>query len=354
MSADIHDDVRPQKRPRTTDSDAPPQSSTIGITDLDSLKHHEEFWFDDGSIVLIAGHTAFRVYRALLAAQSTIFTNMLSSSTPDAEEMVEGCPVVHISDSPEDVAHFLRVLLPKSQRTLFSREFSFSFHQISAIIRLAHKYHVQDVLDQAIASLREYFTSNFEVWESHTNQGIIKFRPQQAIGIVNLARLVDRPSLLPTALYKCALLGRDVLNGYKREDKTVEHLPRKDAKRCIDGRIKLAEEALAIIAEVFTTQPCEACKNGPMPCRAVLQAMLGDAVGYKGALSPSVLRSWKEVVSDWAQELGLCDLCEKAAIHRDFKARKRVWDSLPKIFDVDVDGWVPSGGDGGDAAAATT
>ena len=81
------------------------------------MTRHEEFWFDDGSVVLVAQNTGFRVFRSLLAAQSMVFSNMFSSSSPHAEEMFEGCPIVRLSDSPHDVAYFLRVLFPKSQRT---------------------------------------------------------------------------------------------------------------------------------------------------------------------------------------------------------------------------------------------
>ncbi len=35
---------------------------------LDQLRRHEEFWLDDGTIVLVAQDTAFRVYRGLLAS----------------------------------------------------------------------------------------------------------------------------------------------------------------------------------------------------------------------------------------------------------------------------------------------
>ena len=85
--------------------------------DPDQLQWDDEFRFDDGSIVLVAGNTGFRVYRALLAAQSTVFADMFSSSSPDVDEIVDKCPVVYLSDSPKDLAHFLRVLLPKSRRT---------------------------------------------------------------------------------------------------------------------------------------------------------------------------------------------------------------------------------------------
>ncbi len=118
MSADHEDENRPQKRPRTAEKDHPKSStSDTPRGDSDNFRRHEEFWLDDGSIVLVARRTtAFRIYRVLLAAQSTIFADMFASSSPSTDEMIEGCPVVHLSDAPSDVAHFLRVPLPKSQR----------------------------------------------------------------------------------------------------------------------------------------------------------------------------------------------------------------------------------------------
>ena len=73
-----------------------------------------DIWFSDGNIVLVARETAFRIYRRLLAGQSTVFSDMFASSTSSPDETFDGCPVVHLSDSPHDLAHLLRVLLPKS------------------------------------------------------------------------------------------------------------------------------------------------------------------------------------------------------------------------------------------------
>ncbi|KAI1795318.1 hypothetical protein LXA43DRAFT_1178791 [Ganoderma leucocontextum] len=38
----------------------------------------EQFWFDDGNIILVVQHNGFRIYRGLLAEQSTIFAEMRS------------------------------------------------------------------------------------------------------------------------------------------------------------------------------------------------------------------------------------------------------------------------------------
>ncbi|PIL26474.1 hypothetical protein GSI_12232 [Ganoderma sinense ZZ0214-1] len=325
----LDQETRPKKRRRAL-QDAPPQLSTV--------QHHSEFWFDDGSVVLVARNTGFRVYRALLATQSTVFSDMFSSSSPDADAIIEGCPVVHLSDSPRDVAHFLRVLLPKAQPTLFARKYSFSFPQISAIIRLAHKYHVQPVLDQAISALEEAFPSHFEAWERiGTQTPAVKFKSEHAIAVVNLAFLVDRPSLLSVAFYRCALLGGAVLDGCKLgngKTGTVVHLDRENAKRAIDGRNELAARALDVLLDIFDVDPCIECET-PEGCGPVLQSMQQWAFGDTKSSEADILESWRERIELWVRDTDICDHCREALVERDVRARRRVWRELPKIFDIE-------------------
>ncbi|PIL26473.1 hypothetical protein GSI_12231 [Ganoderma sinense ZZ0214-1] len=358
MPAPAAHDNPPLKRPRTSESEPLPLPSTSGTTQDTGpgliVRHSEELWFGDGNVILAARHTGFRVFRSLLATQSTVFAEIFASSSSGSDpEIFEGCPVVRVSDTPEDIAHFLRVLLPTSQRILFSRKFSFSFHQISAIIRLAHKYNVLDICNQAIASLQDHFTTDFAAWDRGANEEVIKVRFQQSIGVVNLARLVDRPALLPTAFYKCALLGCDVLAGYRREDKSIEHLSPEDLKRCINGRNKLVEEAFAILLEVFVSRPCDECTTDVV-CRTALQRLLEVALVSCKQASASVLQGWDDLIQECAQEWHLCAACVKTVLEREYQARKRVWDALPVIFDVKVDGWpsAPRNKDGDAPASA--
>ena len=225
--------------------------------------------------------------------------------------------------------------------SLFSRDFGFSFHQISAIIRLAHKYDIQDVFDQAIAPLEEYFTDDFSAWECNDKR-VVDVAHEHCIGVVNLARLVDKPSLLPTALYQCSLLGSAVLDGYRRADTSIEHLLPEDLRRCICGRNRIAREVNAILSEVFVADPCEQCTS-PDGCQGALQWMLETAIACKDSTSPSVLGSWEARIKDWGMQYGLCALCEQAALDRDATTRQWLWDELPGIFDVKVDGWPSSG-----------
>lgn len=86
-------------------------------TDPLPIQRDEEFWYDDGTIILVAGGIEFRVYKGILAEHSTVFRDMFSFPQPPEAHPASGdppCPVVHVSDSPEDLRHVLRVYMPKS------------------------------------------------------------------------------------------------------------------------------------------------------------------------------------------------------------------------------------------------
>lgn len=136
---------RPRKRPRKQESvnngdDAPPDphssASTLraatptaasvnaeveratNLVELDGLskqkppKHDDEFWFEDGTIILITDNVAFRVYEGLLSRDSSVFCrNYGLQSLPADGEKVGGCPVVRPSDSAEELRVLLRAML---------------------------------------------------------------------------------------------------------------------------------------------------------------------------------------------------------------------------------------------------
>ena len=94
------------KRPRRdTDASSRAQAESPAFT------RDEEFWFEDGSIVLVARDTGFRVYRELLARRSQIFRDLFAVPQPADGLLVAGCPVVHLSETPEAARELLEALL---------------------------------------------------------------------------------------------------------------------------------------------------------------------------------------------------------------------------------------------------
>ena len=74
-----------------------------------------EYWLDDGNIVLIAqGTVAFRVYKGLLARASPVFKDLFAIDAVQVGEMMDGVPVVTVTDYPEALRRFLMFLLEPS------------------------------------------------------------------------------------------------------------------------------------------------------------------------------------------------------------------------------------------------
>ena len=75
-------------------------------------KRDEEFWFEDGTVALTARDVAFKVFKSPLAEHSPVFKDMFTCPQPelDDDSMCDGCPVVHIPDSPQDLRPFLKAM----------------------------------------------------------------------------------------------------------------------------------------------------------------------------------------------------------------------------------------------------
>lgn len=91
--------TRPKKRPRT-DCQEPEEPSYV----------RGKVWFEDGNVVLVAEGTAFCVYKGVLIKDSEIFRDMFTMPQPGDAEKWEGCPVVQLSDTKQDLTRFLLAL----------------------------------------------------------------------------------------------------------------------------------------------------------------------------------------------------------------------------------------------------
>lgn len=98
--------VEPDSETRTVADgvDTPPRS----------LKHDPDLWFEDGSIVVIAENTGFRVHKLLLSHLSPVFRDVFTVPQPvvvnSGLSVVDNCPVVRVSDSVYDIKCLLRAI----------------------------------------------------------------------------------------------------------------------------------------------------------------------------------------------------------------------------------------------------
>lgn len=78
---------------------------------------YDMLWHDDGNIVLQAEGIPFRLHRSVLSYHSVVFRDMFSIGSRLVDgEIVDGCPVVDLSDSIYDLSHFLLPLYSGGSR----------------------------------------------------------------------------------------------------------------------------------------------------------------------------------------------------------------------------------------------
>ena len=79
----------------------------------DGFVKSSDIWYTDGSVVLVADKTAFRVHTSILSSVSEVFKDMTAIPQPteqDGSEKYEEQPVIRLQDSPTDLYHFLKAI----------------------------------------------------------------------------------------------------------------------------------------------------------------------------------------------------------------------------------------------------
>jgi hypothetical protein len=71
---------------------------------------HDTFYFEDGNIEIVCGHTIFRVHSTIISFSSPKLRDMLSPSTFLSAPMPEGRPRIIVKDSSEDFAVLLKMI----------------------------------------------------------------------------------------------------------------------------------------------------------------------------------------------------------------------------------------------------
>lgn len=84
----------------------------------DEINNDKEFWFDDGTVILVARDAEFRVCKRFLASLSPLFKGLFAQPHVHRPTSIGGrqtlaCPVVRLSDSPEDLRRLFRVCFTK-------------------------------------------------------------------------------------------------------------------------------------------------------------------------------------------------------------------------------------------------
>ncbi|PIL26281.1 hypothetical protein GSI_12037 [Ganoderma sinense ZZ0214-1] len=309
-----------------------------------------EFWFHDGTVILVARNVEFRVYEGLLAELSPVFKEIFEADGHPVRNVRMGkvqdfpCPVVHVSDSPEDLRCLLRACLSKRLSCLYDEQYP-PYNDISAAIRLGDKYKITQLYSQALDYLKFYFPSSFNNWrelKDYTPPGWEKF---EQIGVINLARLTGELSLLPSAFIACvwAESGKPELegigHGFTKEDGTRDLLSPGDLTVCFEAQSRLCRAAITTAMRTFKPVASPECKM-PAACKKALRnVLLSLEQKVDEPVSGDPFTPYDHFVTA-PGGLAVCPPCTDMVLERSKKERKAVWDRLPELLRIEVPGWV--------------
>ncbi|KAI1787700.1 hypothetical protein LXA43DRAFT_683479 [Ganoderma leucocontextum] len=340
-----------RKRARVEDGERD-RDSTLSAS---GLQKDADVWLSDGSIVVVAAdNVAFRVHKSTLSLRSEIFRDLFSLPNADAAttETMDGCPIVRVSDSSHDIRHlFLVLCCGKNYYYDGDALIAAPFEVLASLIRMAHKYAVPDILDHALSRLKKYYTDDLAAWrDAEMRARYVATKVEHALTVVELARLTNTSSLLPTAFLLCT----ELLPSYYLSEEGVPSalgiamLPISDQLTLISARGDVMHACAERTLRLLATVPCRGCRT-PAACNVSREAPLSairdrnvfpDPPLYEqDVLKPMATTLWGD--TPWRR---FCGSCREALTEADETESQWIWSSLPGIFGMklDKDSW-PSG-----------
>lgn len=153
-------------------------SSTVPSDDATYIRH-TSLWFVDGSVILQAEKTLFRVHMSQLSRHSIFFRDLFSLPQPphvtadpprqpishfptSDQQYMEGCPVLELQDSAEDFAHLLTALYDGPTFGNNDRE---DYRVVAGLLRLATKYLIDNLRMRALNHLSVAWPSTLKGWD---------------------------------------------------------------------------------------------------------------------------------------------------------------------------------------------
>ncbi|KAJ6497614.1 hypothetical protein C8R45DRAFT_983596 [Mycena sanguinolenta] len=279
-------------------------------------------WYNDGSVVLQAENTLFRVHWSVLSQHSSVFRSLKDLPQPSNQPAVDGCPIVELQDSALDVEH---LLTPLYDPTFLSQN-ALPLAVIGALIRLGRKYDFKNILDSAVARLAFQNPTTLEEYDALIVTGNyaltrIMSYPGYAFDLLTLARENNMELVLPL----------QILEATQTRGEKMPSLSVDDLYRCLIGRQKLVIKqyhpghTLGWLRE----WPYTDC-DSPAGCGAKRKSK------FHSYMDQNVMKAFAMIPAEQDLEaiIGLCATCHQHVIESIISGRKKMWEELPGFFDL--------------------
>ncbi|KAJ8469397.1 hypothetical protein ONZ51_g9012 [Trametes cubensis] len=331
-------------------------SSTPPIPNLTNVTRDNDFWFDDGNVVIITTNlrtysnlcpTAFRIHRSVLArhvrAPEDLLLADLHIGDPLTDTM-DGCPMFRLPDSSHDFRCVLHAIYDGPNYSEAGKPLPFS--TAAALVRLGHKYDIDSARDLGMKRLDSVF-GKCSTWNLAINRSapvserswsteVLSLRRKDPIIAVNLFRTINAQDKLLAALYMCTELDNDdLLTGTTRVDGLAEKLSANDLARCLDARDRLAARCTTYIVDTLTLPSrtdCRKKKTCDQRLKEIKPLMLTQERHQSfGATRCGIVGP---IYPQWSQDTKLCETCRVFLSDRELDFQKTLWRALPSIMDM--------------------
>ncbi|TCD61854.1 hypothetical protein EIP91_007823 [Steccherinum ochraceum] len=303
-----------------------------------------EIWFEDGNLILVTQKVAFKVFRGIISQHSEIFRDMFDMPQPARQDKVDGCLMVNLSDSPEDLVCLLSALHNSASR-FFNDDHALQFDEVSAMLRLGSKYMIDHVREEAIRRLKQCFPNDLEDYVTpHTQSSLFyhddkrdasDYCPQSSVYVklrdcpraVSLARAHDLGCVLPAAFYACVQLTHKAL--LRSQVLGSNTLSSDDLVRCLEGKKRLAQFNDSTWG-LSWTGPADDCTQRSV-CQRTMRKRLEIVWKRESSTYNALLDSGR---LDYELKPQPCNACTEK-LRTSFGERRRLaWTSLRSIFDL--------------------
>ncbi|KAJ7476238.1 hypothetical protein FB451DRAFT_1033783 [Mycena latifolia] len=287
-----------------------------------------EIWRPDGSVVLQAENTQFRVHWSVLSLHSSVFRDMQGLPQPRDQPSVEGCPVIELSDRVEDVECVLEALY---NPLLFAQE-ALPLSVIASHARWGQKYDFIDILHSVVERVTHENPPNVEAYDALKKNG--PYVPTRIIhhrglyfDTVTFARENNLLSVLPCAYYRAITRSLPIFDGIRRPDGTLSVLSPIDQRLCSLGR-------LAILRAQWNTGNTfgwvyDIDENS---CIDIILCTSEKSSFLRRLLAKGSITSFSSV--SLVNSLDLCQFCMQSAKTKMAAGRQKMWELLPTFFEL--------------------
>ncbi|KAG8938337.1 hypothetical protein FRC03_007356 [Tulasnella sp. 419] len=318
-----------------------------------SYENHPVHYFEDGNIIFILeSKVLFKLYRGAISKQSEVFSDMLSvpqpagdkkggeTSSNSPQELIDGVPAIHLTDTTESFAAVLDIVLPSPTPDFYQNQRKgsqrFSLDHIMSILELSQKYCMPTAESWAKLMLGEkYPVPKAQDLRINDSPWTVFKSGIEAAKLIQVAREYELPRYLPIAFYYLAT------SSNLEPVFQAQILSAKDQARLCAGRMRMIDTVIEAAAD----KPENGIARGP-PC--ALKSKNGqDCVGWnvemKSMWSMSPSRLWKDLVNNpltelrwrfasWDRHGRYCSHCSDRVRQGFVTVRRELYGRLEQFF----------------------